>query len=86
MENNDISKIIRDIIEGTYKPRQGENPVFTRSTPLDTAVSDAVKSNPELLELAKPAIVEEFGKDKFNLDDNAEATYALLRYMRRRIM
>jgi hypothetical protein len=86
MKNNDIDTIIRDIIDGTYKPKQGENPVFTRSNPLETGISDAVKSNPELLELAKPAIVEEFGKDKYNLDDNTEATYALLRYVRRRIM
>ncbi len=84
MDNRkEMAEIVKAVLDGTYKPTPGEGPVFTRSDPLATAISAAIEYDPTLLESAKPAIVKEFGEDKYDLADEEQVTYALMRLIRR---
>jgi len=84
MDNREeMAKIVKAVLDGTYKSTPDEGLFFTRSYPLETAVSDAIEYDPTLLESAKPAIVKEFGEDKYDLADEEQVTYALMRLIRR---
>jgi hypothetical protein len=82
--NDRAIEVVKEILEGTYVPQKGDGWLFetTRENALQTLLDDPDTAS-TLRELAKPAIVKEFGEDKYNLDDHEEVTYALTRLIRR---